>query len=103
MINGQLKWKNGLSGFGFCPISLAAYAFAPPPGNIIYDILFVGTYGMLILFLNARSRKKTIYFFKFIFVVFTIVCKHASPCIFHPRIILLYPTKSLIFLFLFIG
>jgi len=47
MINGQLKWKNGLSGFGFCPISLAAYAFAPPGGGI-YDILFVGTYGYIL-------------------------------------------------------
>lgn len=46
MINGQLKWKNGLKGFGYCPISLAAYAFAPP-GGIIYDILFVGTQGII--------------------------------------------------------
>jgi len=47
MINGLKKWENGLSGFRYDPISLAAYAFAPP-GGVIYDILFVGTRGYVL-------------------------------------------------------
>ena len=45
MSNGQLKWKVGLTTYGNGPISLAAYAFAPPEGGL-HDILFVGTFGM---------------------------------------------------------
>jgi len=47
MINGQLKWKNALKGGGYCPISLAAYAFSPP-GGAVYDILYVGTEGYIL-------------------------------------------------------
>ena len=45
MSNGQLKWKVGLTTYGYGPISLAAFAFAPPEGGL-HDILFVGTFGM---------------------------------------------------------
>ncbi len=47
---GAVAWKNGLSGYGFAPVSLAAYTFSAH-GSYSCDILFIGTHGMEVLFL----------------------------------------------------
>jgi len=53
MLTGQLIWKNSLSGYGYFPVTLAAYTFCGH-GSYASDIVFVGT-GGYVLALDAAT------------------------------------------------